>query len=163
AIAHARRMAGAEVQVTAVDASADALAVAQQNAAALALQVHLFRSNWFEQVSGHFHLIASNPPYIADADPHLPALRHEPLQALTAGHDGLDDIRQIIDQAPHHLHPGGWLLLEHGHDQADAVRELLCQRGFVQIDGRQDLAGIRRCSGGKWPAVATHDADRTPE
>ena len=75
---------------------------------------------------------------------------HEPLQALTAGADGLDDIRQIIEDAPSHLLPGGWLLLEHGYDQADRVRGLLTQRGFSQVQSRLDLAGIERCSGGQW-------------
>ena len=77
-------------------------------------------------------------------------MAHEPLQALTAGADGLDDIRQIIEQAPSHLLPGGWLLLEHGYDQADRVRGLLLQRGFSQVQSRLDLAGIERCSGGQW-------------
>jgi len=95
----------------------------------------------------------SNPPYIAEGDPHLPALRHEPISALTAGPDGLDDIRTLVAQAPHHLHPGGWLLLEHGHDQASAVQDLLHQAGFADVSSRTDLAGIARCTGGRWPAA----------
>ncbi len=141
-----------DVQVTATDASADALAVAQANAQRLCLPVRFARGRWLAAVPGErFHVIASNPPYIAEADPHLAALTHEPLTALTAGPDGLDDIRQIVAQAPHALHPGGWLLLEHGHDQAEAVRELLGAQGFQAVSSRQDLAGIARCSGGQWP------------
>lgn len=136
--------------VHAVDASAAALAVASGNAAALQANVQFIESHWFEKVSGHYHVIASNPPYIASTDPHLSALTHEPLEALTAGPDGLDDLRQIITLAPAHLLPGGWLLLEHGYDQADTVRALLTHRGFTQIQSRQDLAGIARCSGGQW-------------
>ena len=136
--------------VTATDFSADALAVASQNARQLDASVAFIHSNWFETVSGHYHAIVSNPPYIANADQHLSALTNEPLSALTAGTDGLDDIRQIIDNAPDHLRPGGWLLLEHGYDQAAKVCELLTQRGFTQVGSRDDLAGIARCSGGQW-------------
>jgi release factor glutamine methyltransferase len=152
ALAHQFQTAHRPGQVVAVDASADALDVARANAERLGLQVEFMQSHWLQEVSGSFQLIASNPPYIASADPHLAALRHEPLQALTAGADGLDDIRQIIAQAPAHLQPGGWLLLEHGYDQADSVRALLAQRGFLQVQSRRDLAGIERCSGGQWPA-----------
>lgn len=151
AIAHSLQAAGREAQVTAVDASAEALDVARENTQRLGLAVEFIESCWLQQVKGSFHLIASNPPYIASADPHLAALAHEPLQALTAGADGLDDIRQIIEKAPDHLLPGGWLLLEHGYDQAARVRELLAQRGFGQVQSRRDLAGIERCSGGQWP------------
>ena len=152
AIAHTLQVAGRQGQVVAVDASADALSVARANADRLRLPVQFIESGWLREVSGHFQLIASNPPYIASADPHLAALRHEPLQALTAGADGLDDIRQIVEQAPAHLQPGGWLVLEHGYDQADSVRALLTRRGFLQVQGRRDLTGIERCSGGQWPA-----------
>jgi release factor glutamine methyltransferase len=150
ALAHQLKAAGRPARITAADASTDALAVARENAARLRLDLAFIESSWFEQVGGHFHLIATNPPYVADADPHLTDLRHEPLEALIAGPDGLDDIRQIIGQAPAHLHPGGWLLLEHGFDQALQVRELLARRGFSQVQSRLDLAGIERCSGGQW-------------
>ena len=150
AIAHSLQATGRPAQITAVDASTDALDVARSNAARLGLTIDFVESSWLAQVTGRFHLIASNPPYIASADPHLAALVHEPLQALTAGADGLDDIRQIIEDAPSHLLPGGWLLLEHGYDQADRVRGLLTQRGFSQVQSRLDLAGIERCSGGQW-------------
>jgi release factor glutamine methyltransferase len=85
-----------------------------------------------------------------EGDWHMTALSHEPKQALTSGADGLDDIRQIIEQAPDFLMSGGWLLLEHGYDQAAAVRNLLAQRGFKQVQSKQDLAEIERCSGGQW-------------
>ena len=150
AIAQHLKTAGRTAHVTAADASAGALAVAWKNALGLGLDVVLIESNWFEKVREHFHLIATNPPYVANADPHLADLTHEPLNALTAGADGLDDLRKIIAQAPGHLYPSGWLLLEHGFDQALAVRELLAQRGFVQVRSRLDLAGIERCSGGQW-------------
>ena len=150
ALAHSLQAAVRPARLLAVDASLDALAVARHNAARLGLAVEFLESSWLQQVSGRFHLIASNPPYIASADPHLAALTHEPLQALTAGADGLDDIRQIIVQAPAHLCPGGWLLLEHGYDQAAQVRDLLARQGFRQVQSRQDLAGIERCSGGQW-------------
>ena len=150
AIAQHLKTAGRPARVTAADASASALAVARENVLRLGLNVALIESNWFENVGEHFHLIATNPPYVASADPHLADLTHEPLNALTAGADGLDDLRKIIAQAPAHIDPAGWLLLEHGFDQALAVRELLTQRGFVQVESRLDLAGIERCSGGQW-------------
>ncbi len=137
-------------KVAATDFSEAALLVASQNADQLGVDVQFFKSDWFEKVSGHYHLIISNPPYISNADPHLGALVHEPLSALTAGPDGLSDIRQIIRRAPEHLHEGGWLLLEHGYDQASAVRELLNQSGFKQVQSRLDLAAVERCSGGQW-------------
>ncbi len=151
AIALALKKTRPAIQITAVDASPEALTVAGANARRHQLNIALIESNWLSNVSGHFHLIASNPPYVADADPHLTALTHEPLTALTAGKDGLRDLRQIIEQAPAHLHPGGWLLLEHGYDQADAVRKLLVQSGFTEVQSRSDLAGISRCSGGRCP------------
>ncbi len=152
AIAHSLKATNSEAQVTAVDASANALNVARENARRLGVDVAFIESFWLQEVQDRFHLIASNPPYIASADPHLAALVHEPLQALTAGVDGLDDIRHIIQQAPGHLLPGGWLLLEHGYNQAEHVRGLLGRQGFLQVQSRQDLAGIARCSGGQWPA-----------
>ncbi len=152
AIALALQSQRTDAQVLAVDASADALAVAQANARRLGLQVQFQPANWLAGVEGVFDAIVSNPPYIASADPHLAALTHEPLQALASGTDGLDDIRTIVAQAPTHLRPGGWLLLEHGYDQAPAVQALLSSQGFVQVQSRNDLAGIARCSGGLWPS-----------
>ena len=153
AIALALQHQRPDAQVSAVDASADALAVAQANAARLGLAVQFARGNWLRGVAGQFDVIASNPPYIAAADPHLAALRHEPLQALASGADGLDDIRSIVAQAPAHLQPGGWLLLEHGWEQAEAVQALLRAAGFAAVQSRKDLAGIARCSGAQWPSV----------
>jgi release factor glutamine methyltransferase len=138
-------------QVMAVDASADALAVASANAQRLNLPVNCVLSHWMDAVPGQFELIVSNPPYVAEGDPHLAYLTHEPLSALTSGTDGLDDIRQIIAQAPGRLAPGGWLLLEHGWDQAAPVQALLREAGFVQVQSRRDLAGIERCTGAVVP------------
>jgi release factor glutamine methyltransferase len=137
--------------VTAVDASADALAVASANAQRLSLPMQFVLSHWMDAVPGPFELIVSNPPYVAEGDPHLAALTYEPLQALTSGADGLDDIRHIIAQAPSCLAPGGWLLLEHGWDQSAAVQALLHSAGLVEVQSRQDLAGVDRCTGGRLP------------
>lgn len=151
AIGLAMKHARPQTEVSLVDASQTALAVACSNAISLGLAVHGLQSNWFESVSKteRFDVIVSNPPYIADGDAHLAALAHEPLMALTSGADGLDAIRHIVREAPAHLARGGWLLLEHGYDQAAAVRELLTQQGFGQVTSRLDLNGIPRCSGGK--------------
>ncbi|MDH4428515.1 MAG: peptide chain release factor N(5)-glutamine methyltransferase [Acidovorax sp.] len=142
-------------QVLAVDASEDALAVARANAGRLGLPVRFAWGNWLaglgREAGGPFDLIVSNPPYIAADDPHLAALTHEPLQALASGADGLQDLRTIIRQAPDHLVAGGWLLLEHGHDQSAAVQALLVDRGFADVRSRDDLSGIARCTGGRWP------------
>ncbi len=155
AIALALKHAHPELHVTAVDASPDALTVARANALALNLPIEFIQSHWLQNVTEKFHLIVSNPPYIASADPHLKALHHEPLQALASGPDGLSDIRQIITQARAHLHPGGWLLLEHGYDQAEPVRALLMAEGFEQVQSRRDLNGIERCSGAWCGATAS--------
>ncbi len=149
AIALAIQHERSDAIVTAVDASTDALAVAQANADRLELPVRLIQGSWLTPLQQRFDLIVSNPPYIAEGDSHLPALVHEPIEALTSGPDGLDDIRLIVAQSPACLLPGGWLLLEHGHDQADAVAALLCRQGFVNVQSRKDLAGIARCTGGQ--------------
>lgn len=153
AIALALQSQRPTARVLAVDASEDALAVAQANAQRLGLPVRFQKAHWLAGVEGPFDAIVSNPPYIAAHDPHLAALAHEPLQALASGPDGLDDLRAIVAQAPARLAPGGWLLLEHGHDQAGAVRALLAAQGFAQVQSRDDLAGIARCSGGQWQRV----------
>jgi len=153
AIALALQHARPDARVDAIDASADALAVAEANARRLGLPVRFSQASWLDGAAGGYTVIASNPPYIAAGDPHLPALRHEPAAALVAGADGLDDIRRIVQDAPSHLADGGWLLLEHGHDQALAVRQLLETRGFAEVQSRDDLAGIQRCSGGIWRTV----------
>jgi len=154
AIALALKASRPALDVWATDMSPAALAVAQANARRLQLEVTFSQGPWLAALpvgTPLFGGIVSNPPYIADQDPHLAALCHEPTQALTSGADGLDDIRQIISAAPVHLQPGGWLLLEHGYDQAEAVRALLMQSGFTQVQSRRDLAGIERCSGGQKP------------
>lgn len=149
ALAHQRP----DAQVAAIDASEDALAVARANAVRLGLRVDWHHGHWLAPVAGErFDVIASNPPYIAEGDAHLPALAHEPRAALVSGADGLDDLRHIIGTAPAHLAPGGWLLLEHGWDQAAAVRALLVAAGFGAVQSRQDLGGAERCSGGRWLA-----------
>jgi release factor glutamine methyltransferase len=138
-------------RVTALDASAGALGVAIDNAARLQLDVHFLLSDWWERVTGQrFNLIVSNPPYVAGDDEHLVVLQHEPQMALTPGGDGLGALRHIVSGAPAHLNDGGWLLLEHGHDQASAVAGMLTQLGFGFVTTRHDLAGIPRCTGGRW-------------
>ena len=141
-------------QVIGVDRIAEAVALAERNRQRLKLGNAEFRqSSWFDGLAGErFDLILSNPPYIAADDRHLGEgdVRFEPLSALVAGVDGLDDIRQIIAQAPRHLQAGGWLLLEHGYDQAEAVRELLAAAGFTAVDSRRDLGGHQRISLGRW-------------
>jgi len=152
AIALAMKSQRPAAAVHASDASESALTVARSNAERLALGITFHTGDWFDAVPRmRFHLIASNPPYIAELDSHLPALRHEPISALTAGPDGLADIRRLVDGSPHHLQPGGWLLLEHSFDQANPVRALLQARGFEAVASRNDLAGFARCSGGRWP------------
>lgn len=151
AIALAIKHSKPDWQVTALDASIDALIVAQNNAKRLNLKINFLLSSWFDALSNEkFDVIVSNPPYIVEGDWHMTALAYEPKQALTSGADGLDDIRQIIAHAPQFLSYNGWLLLEHGYDQAAAVRDLLDKRGFVQVQSKLDLAGIERCSGGQW-------------
>ena len=152
AIALALKLQRSTAAIHASDASESALAVARNNAERLALDITFHTGDWFDPIPGMgFHLIVSNPPYIAEGDAHLYALRHEPISALTGGPDGLTDLRRLVDGAPGRLHPRGWLLLEHGHDQAERVRSLLQARGFEAVTSRNDLAGIARCSGGRWP------------
>jgi release factor glutamine methyltransferase len=154
AIALALKHARPDANVHAVDASRDALTVAHKNAQQLQLNITFHHGSWFTSLpDAKFDAIVSNPPYVAQADTHLSTLKHEPLSALVSGADGLDDIRTIVQQAPAHLKPGGWLLLEHGHDQAHAVQTLLANQGFEAVQSRPDLAGILRCSGGRWPTV----------
>jgi len=142
----------ASTRVTATDISRDALTVARSNAEAHGVDVEFIESDWFTALSGRrFDLIVSNPPYIAEGDSHLDSgdLRFEPRNALVAGPDGLACISTIVSQADAHLVPGGWLLLEHGFDQAARCRELLQRVGFQQVTSRRDLAGIERISYGQ--------------
>ncbi|ARD11099.1 MULTISPECIES: peptide chain release factor N(5)-glutamine methyltransferase [Pseudomonas] len=142
-------------KVTAVDRVPEAVALAERNRQRLQLDnAHVLNSHWFSALEGRqFDLIISNPPYIADADPHLSAgdVRFEPSSALTAGSDGLDDLRTIIADAPVHLSADGWLLLEHGYDQGPAVRELLIRHGFERIQTRRDLGEHERITFGCKP------------
>jgi release factor glutamine methyltransferase len=142
-------------RLCAVDVSAAALSVARENAERLGARVEFILSDWFAALPPQsFDLIVANPPYVAAGDPHLEqdGLRFEPAQALTDGADGLTAIRHITQQAPHWLNEGGWLLFEHGWDQADAARALLAAAGFEDIGQWPDLAGILRVSGGRRPA-----------
>ncbi|MCB1655685.1 MAG: peptide chain release factor N(5)-glutamine methyltransferase [Pseudomonadales bacterium] len=141
--------------VTAVDRILEAVALAERNRQRLQLEnVHVLTSHWFSALADQrFDLIISNPPYIAAGDVHLAQgdVRFEPESALVAGVDGLDDIREIIQAAPQHLNPGGWLMLEHGYDQADAVRQLLSGAGFAQVESRKDLGTHERITLGRLP------------
>ncbi len=169
AIALALAQARPDARLIATDVSAEALELARQNAGALGIGNVEFRlGSWFEgllesalppeegwvkdsQARINFDLIVSNPPYIAEADRHLAALRYEPRLALTSGANGLDALREIIGGAPGHLGSGGWLLLEHGHDQGEAVRALLATAGFTGLATRRDFGGNERVSGGHRP------------
>jgi release factor glutamine methyltransferase len=150
AIAHACPRA----VVHASDADPAALAMAAANARRLGLSLRSHRGRWWDAAQDlpPLHLALSNPPYLAADDPHLPALRHEPRHALVPASGGaLDDLFALVDGAPAHLAAGGWLLLEHGHDQGEAVAGRLQQAGFEAIGHRHDLAGLCRCTGGRWP------------
>jgi release factor glutamine methyltransferase len=137
-------------KVTAVDADLSALQVASRNATKLGLDIDFRHGRWFEPVGDErFDVVVSNPPYVAQGDPHLPALRFEPQSALIAGPDGLDGIRAITSAAVNHLLPEGWLLLEHGQGQEKAVVDLLEKAGFRTVSTWPDLAGIPRVTGGK--------------
>ena len=148
-IAHARPNA----EVVAVDASVAALTVAKENAQRLQTNnVRLLHSDWFAALAcEHFDLIVSNPPYIETNDIHLTLgdVRFEPLSALASGADGLDDIRHILRDAKDHLNAGGWLMFEHGYDQATRVRQLMQQAGFKDVTSAQDLSGIERVTLGQ--------------
>ncbi len=145
-------------QVLGVDRVPEAVALAERNRARLKLgNARFVESSWFAALAGQrFAMIVGNPPYIAAEDPHLREgdVRFEPASALVAGIDGLDDIRHIVAEAPAHLEAGGWLLLEHGFDQAEAVRALFAARGFTEVDSRRDLGGHQRITLGQWKEQA---------
>lgn len=148
AIAIALKRALPQARVVASDASADALAVARENAAHHGAAIEFVEGDWWQPLAGRrFDLVVSNPPYIAGDDTHLAALAHEPRGALTPEGDGLEALRRIVDSARNHLRPGGALLLEHGHDQGAAVTKLLTERGLHAAETRADLAGLARASG----------------
>jgi release factor glutamine methyltransferase len=140
-------------QITAVDSSEAALAVARSNGSRLKCANAFFEnSNWYDGLSGRrFDVIVSNPPYIEADDPHLSQgdLRYEPRSALAAGMDGLDDIRIIVRDAAHHLHSGAWLMLEHGWNHGASVRKLLDAAGFTEVSTEPDLEGRDRVSLGR--------------
>ncbi len=150
ALAHARP----DAAVSALDVSAAALAVARRNAAANGAAVRFLASDWFAALGADcFDVIVSNPPYIASGDRHLSEgdLRFEPAGALTDHADGLAALRILVAGAPAHLAAQGWLLMEHGYDQAGAVRALLAAAGYTEVQSWRDLAGIERVSGARRP------------
>lgn len=155
AIAISIALARRDARVMASDVSAAALAVAAGNAWELTASVRFVEGSWYDAVPAGegFDLIVSNPPYVASDDPHLGQgdVRFEPRGALTDGADGLEDLRRIVAGAHRHLKAGGALWMEHGWDQAEAVRALLAATGFSDVHSRRDLAGIERISGGRWP------------
>jgi len=151
ALALAIATACPQAEITATDCSAAALAVASANAARLKLGVHFAEGDWWRAVGdARFDLAVCNPPYVAAGDPHLAALGHEPRGALVAGATGLDALARVIERAAGHL--SGWLLLEHGWNQADEVTRLLSSAGFRGIETRRDLSDLPRCSGGQTPS-----------
>jgi release factor glutamine methyltransferase len=154
AIALALKAACPRARVWAGERSPEALAVARGNAQRLGLEVRFAQGDWWDALAGApgvpvFDLVVSNPPYIAADDPHLAALTHEPLSALVADDDGLADIVRIATGAPGRLRAGGWLLLEHGWEQAPAVREIVRRAGFGSVETRTDIEGRPRCTGGR--------------
>ena len=151
-VAIAIAMNRGDAVVTAADVSHEALALARENAGRLGAAVEFLQSDWFEGLAGRrFDAIVANPPYVAASDPHLEVgdARFEPLRALVAGATGYECIETIVAQAPRYLDPGGWLLFEHGHDQARRCRELLEKAGYQGVISVKDLAGIERVSGGR--------------
>ena len=150
AIALAIKRHRPKARVLAVEASVAALVVAKRNAARLGLDVEFMHGQWFGPLTGQrLDLIVSNPPYVAEGDPHLADLGYEPAQALVSPPDGLSALREISRQARFHLNPGGWLLLEHGRGQESEVRALLRRGGLEALATWPDLAGIPRVTGGK--------------
>jgi release factor glutamine methyltransferase len=153
AIALAVKHERPDAQVTGIDSSKGAIAVAQVNASRHGIDVELIQGNWFERIPGRrFDIVVSNPPYVAEGDRHLVEgdVRFEPRSALVGGRDGLDAVRTILASAAAHLRQHGWIALEHGQGQDPEVRALLAAAGFESIFSRPDLAGIARISGGKY-------------
>lgn len=146
------------LSITATDVSSAALEVATRNGLRHGIpHIRWQHSDWFAALDGQaFDLIVSNPPYVAEHDPHLEQgdLRFEPRSALASGLDGLNAIRIIVAEAPAFLRPGGWLLFEHGYDHGERCRELLQRAGFSQVETRRDLAQLERVSLGRWQPPA---------
>ena len=140
-------------RITATDINPETLAVAKENAQTLELSVSFKESAWFDAINDCYDLVISNPPYIESNDPHLQQgdLRFEPAGALASGQDGLDDIRLLVQQALKHLKKDGYLLLEHGYQQAEAVRSLMAKAGYIDIETHQDIEDRNRVTLGKIP------------
>ncbi len=152
AIALAIASSRPEARVCAVELSPAALAVARANGRRLGIEVEWLLGDWWQPLAGRrFEMVLSNPPYIAADDPDLGALGHEPQLALTPGGDGLSALRAVAAGAARHLVAGGWLLVEHGHEQGEAVSALLRAAGFAAVQTRADLAGRPRCAAGRLP------------
>ena len=147
AVALAIKKSCPNAKVVAVEASAAALEVAKRNAVKHGLEVDFRHGRWFDGIDEKFDLIVANPPYVAEGDPHLKDLAFEPREALVAGADGLDAIRQIAAQAPRYIAEGGWIFIEHAQGQDVAVRQLLA--GLEEVRTWPDLAGIPRVTGGR--------------
>ncbi len=148
AIALAR---ASKADITALDVSREALCIARENAERVGAAVRFLHSDWYGGIDGTFDLIVSNPPYVAEQDPHLADLGYEPEQALVSGSEGLDDLTRIIRQAPEFLVTGGWLLVEHGYDQAEPVAALFTAAGFEEITLIRDLGDRPRVTAGRKP------------
>ena len=163
-IAIALKVRRPDLRVTATDLSAAALEVAAENASRHGAEIEWLQVDWLQAVPGDFDLIAANPPYVADCDPALCALRFEPRQALASGGDGLDAIKAIIAQAAERLPAGAWLCLEHGWEQAPAVAAQLCVQGYQDIATQRDIAGhprttsARKCLSQPRPAFPMRSA-----
>lgn len=161
AVALALKSARPRWRVDGIDISRDAILVAQANCVRLGRDVRLRQSSWYDSIDmrKRYHLIVSNPPYVAEGDAHLQALRYEPQQALVAGPDGLSALRIIVAGAQKHLRPGGMLIVEHGYDQGPAVKTLMQEAGFSAVSQRRDIAGIVRCTAGQLPAPPQAEDD----
>lgn len=147
--------------VSAVEYNPEAVLLARENVETLGFNVQVEQGSWFEPLIGSFDLIVSNPPYIDSHDHHLDEgdVRFEPRSALVAEDKGLSDLEHIIENAPQYLNNNGWLLLEHGYEQAEAVCDYLRQHGFVDVENRRDLGGQPRISGGRWPGSNKETGD----
>jgi release factor glutamine methyltransferase len=161
AIALALAVERPDWQITATDCSAEALELARLNAARVQVgNISFMQGDWLEPLAARrFDLIVSNPPYVAAGDPALQALRHEPRAALTPGATGAEALERIVVEAPAYLAPGGWLILEHGADQAEFLGQLLYARGYTRVQDHRDLAGHDRVIEAQWHAAMSVQPD----